>query len=118
MPEQHTIDIDLRRDLVTFFRTKLVRLGYNVVDVTDDHELVCGYFGVCRRLISLEPRHILKSKNFSCIPEHRNALTEIEQLILDGGDLSPYLSKKIANFNYNDPLLNDWGIHHLTLEQR
>ena len=115
MPEQHTIDIDLRRDLVTFFRTELVRLGYNVVDVTEDHELVCGYFGVCRRLISLEPRHILKSKNFSCIPEHRNALTEIEQLILDGGDLSPYLSKKIANFNYNDPLLNDWGIHHLHL---
>ena len=115
MPEQHTIDIDLRRDLVTFFRTKLVRLGYNVVDVTDDHELVCGYFGVCRRLIALEPRHILKSKNFSCIPDHRNALTEIEQLILDGGDLSPYLSKKIANFNYNDSLLNDWGIHHLHL---
>lgn len=115
MPEQHTIDIDLRRDLVTFFRTELVRLGYNVVDVTDDHELVRGYFGVCRRLISLEPRHILKSKNFSYIPEHRNALTEIEQLILDGGDLSPYLSKKIANFNYNDPLLNDWGIHHLHL---
>lgn len=115
MPEQHTIDIDLRRDLVTFFRTKLAQLGYNVVDVTDDHELVRGYFGVCRRLISLEPRHILTSKNFSCIPEHRNALTEIEQLILDGGDLSPYLSKKIANFNYNDPLLNDWGIHHLHL---
>ena len=90
MPEQHTIDIDLRRDLVTFFRTELVRLGYNVVDVTDDHELVCGYFGVCRRLIALEPRHILKSKNFSCILEHCNALAEIEQLILDGGDISPY----------------------------
>ena len=115
MPEQHTIDIDLRRDLVTFFRTELVRLGYNVVDVTDDHELVCGYFGVCRRLIALEPRHILKSKNFSCIPEHRNALAEIEQLILDGGNLSPYLSRRIKKFNYNDLLLNDWGIHHLHL---
>ena len=115
MPEQHTIDIDLRRDLVTFFRTELVRLGYNVVDVTDDHELVCGYFGVCRRLIALEPRHILKSKNFSCILEHCNALAEIEQLILDGGDISPYLSRKIKKFNYNDLFLNDWGIHHLHL---
>lgn len=115
MPQQHTIDIDLRRDLVTFFRAELVRLGYNVVDVTDDHELVCGYFGVRRRLISLEPRHILKSKNFSCIPEHRNALTEIEQLILYGGNLTPYLSRRIKKFNYNDLLLNDWGIHHLHL---
>ena len=63
----------------------------------------------------MEPRHILKSKNFSCIPEHRNALAEIEQLILDGGDISPYLSRKITKFNYNDFLLNDWGIHHLHL---
>ena len=77
--------------------------------------LVRGYFGVCRRLISLEPRHILKSKNFSCTPEHRNALTEIEQLILYGGNLTPYLSRRIKKFNYNDLLLNDWGIHHLHL---
>ena len=63
----------------------------------------------------MEPRHILKSKNFSCIPEHRNALAEIEQLILDGGNLSPYLSRRIKKFNYNDLLLNDWGIHHLHL---
>lgn len=35
--------------------------------------------------------------------------------IQNGEDIKPYLSKKISDLDYNDPLLNDWGIHHLHL---
>lgn len=38
-------------------------------------------------------------------------MTNIEQ----GVDLGPYLSKKIADLDYDDDLLNDWGVHHLHL---
>ena len=116
MTEPRTIEIDLWQDLVTFFRGELVRLGFDVEDIADDTKLVRVYLGVCRRLISLEPRQILKSNKFSCSPEHRKALANIECIIKNGGDLTPYLSKNIRQFDYNDPMLNHWGIHHLHLD--
>lgn len=116
MTESRTIEIDLWQDLVTFFRGELVRLGFDVEDIADDTKLVRVYLGVCRRLVSLEPRQILKSSKFSCSPEHRKALTNIECIIKNGGDLTPYLSKKIRRLDYNDPMLNHWGIHHLHLD--
>ena len=110
-----TIDIDLRRNLVAIYRAELTRLRYDVSGIDDDAELMRVYFGVCRRLISPQPRQILKAKDFLCSAEHNAALTQIEQLTHDGGDLAPYLSKTIMDLNYNDALLNDWGIHHLHL---
>ena len=46
------------------------------------------------------------------------ASAQIEQVVREGGDLAPYLSKKIRDLEYNDDLLNDWGIHHLHLGTR
>ena len=115
MTEPRTIEIDLWQDLVTFFRGELVRLGFDVEDIADDTKLARVYLGVGRRLVSLEPRQILKSKTFSCLPEHRNALENIEGIIQGGGNIVPYLSRQIRNPNYNDALLNSWGIHHLHL---
>ena len=109
------IDIDLRRDLVAIYRAELVRVGYTVPEIDDDAELLRVYFGVCRRLVPSQPRQILKAKGFQCSPEHYAALTQIEQLIQDGGDITPYLSRSIKKVKYNDALLNDWGIHHLHL---
>ena len=109
------VDIDLRRDLVEIYRAELDRLGYDVRDISGDEELLRAYFGVCRRLVFPQPRQILKSKSFSCSPKYHDALAQIEQIVREGGDLSPYLSKKIRDLEYNDDLLNDWGIHHLHL---
>ena len=115
MTEPGIINIDFRRDLVAILRAEFIRLGYDVSGIVDDIELVRIYFGVRRRLVSWKTRQILKSKDFSCPPEHRNALAKIECIIKNGDDLTAYLSKKIRRLDYNDPLLNDWGIHHLHL---
>ncbi|MDE0233918.1 MAG: hypothetical protein OXM62_02810 [bacterium] len=64
------------------------------------------------------PRRIIKSKSFSYCPKHHDALAQIEQIIHKGGDITPYLSKNIKKVNYNDAMLNDWGIHHLHLGAR
>lgn len=43
------------------------------------------------------------------------AVAAIENVILHGGLLTPYLSKRIMRLDYDDLLLNDWRIHHLHL---
>ena len=118
MTATRTIDIDLRRDLVGIYRDELIRLGYEVCSLDDDTELIRAYFGVCRRLVLPKPRRVLKSINFKCPAKHREALSRIERIVHDGGDLTPYLSTKIKSLDYNDGLLNDWGIHHLHLGER
>ena len=115
MTASRTVDIDLRRDLVETYRAELDRLGYDAHHVSGDAELLRAYFGVCRRLVIPQPRQTLKSKSFSCSPKYHDALAQIEQIVREGGDLTPYLSKKIRDLEYNDDLLNDWGIHHLHL---
>lgn len=115
MTGSRTVDIDLRRDLVEIYRAELDRLGYDAHGVSGDAELLRAYFGVCRRLVIPQPRQILKSKSFSCSPKYHDALAQIEQIVSEGGDLTPYLSKKIRDLEYNDGMLNDWGVHHLHL---
>ena len=115
MTEPRLVEMDLFHDFAILLRAELVRLGYNVTSIVDDEESVRVYFGVCRRLISPEPRQVLKSKSFSCPHEHRNALARIEGIIESGGDIIPCLSRRIRDANYDDHLLNDWGIHHLHL---
>ena len=110
-----TIDIDLRRDLVELYRDDLAEVGYDVRDIDDDAELMRAYFRTGRRLIPSRARRILKSKDFQCSPQHHRALIQIERIIYDGGDLTPYLSKKIKDLNDRDDMLDDWRIHHLHL---
>ena len=97
------------------FRSELTRIGYDVSSIDNNEEIIRLYFNICRRLISLEPRQVIKSKNFSHAPEYADILVRIERLIESGGNVNHYLSKKICDLNYNDLLLNDWGIHHLHL---
>ena len=117
-PGSGTIDIDLNHDLAEIFRAELARLGYNVNDIVSDDEMVCVYFRVCRRLVSLNTRQIYKSQYFHAESKYRQTLADIERIIQDGDDIRPFLSKNIQRLNYDDPLLNDWGIHHLHLGTR
>ena len=112
------ISVDILRDLVSIFRRELIDFGYKKRDVdsiADDHELISIYFGVQRRLVSPVPRKLHRSKSFVCPPKHTRVVATLERMIKNGDDLTPYLSTKIKTLNYNDYLLNDWGIHHLHL---
>jgi hypothetical protein len=44
--------------------------------------------------------------------------TEIIQKIGGGEDINPYLSKNSIDIKRRDPLLNDWGIHHIHLNTK
>ncbi len=112
------ISIDILRDLVSIFRQELTTFGYKKSDVDSivgDDELIRVYYGVQRRLVSPVPRNLHSSKSLACPPEHASILASLERMIENGDNITPYLSTKIKTLNYNDLLLNDWGVHHLHL---
>ena len=113
------IQIDLIGDIRDHCRERLILARYpqHSVDrvARDPHRLISYYFGVFRRVISHQPRRIHKSNRFSCPERHLGALAKIEELIVTGGDLTPYLSDDIMELKNVDAMLNVFGVHHLHL---
>lgn len=108
------ITIHLDQDFLDFCRAELDRLGYDTSALAGEN-VGHRYFSVCRRLVTPTPRAVLKSSVFSCPPEHQRAASEIERKIRSGEEITSHLSTRIKNVNYDDALLNHWGIHHLHL---
>ena len=112
--------MDLVHVLIGNVRDKLISLGFSGEEVdeaekSDRGRLIIRYLGVERRLIASRSRTIHKSSEFSCPPNHVHALTDIERVISTGGNLRPYLSKRIGQLNKADIMLTEWGVHHLHL---
>jgi hypothetical protein len=108
------IEIDLYRDWVAHLRNELSGFGYSVGSYGDE-EVVHAFLNLLKRLISPVPRNILKSREFQCPDELRQGLSNVERTIAQGQDLTLYLSRLLRRPDYDDPLLNHWGIHHIHL---
>ena len=114
-----TINIDLKKDIKESFEKELVVFGHKT-DKTWDFDRICiVYFNLRQRVIYPQKREVVVSKELSCrklTPDQKLAIQEITNRSLAGESLIPYQSRKlIKNLEFNDGLLNDWGIHHLHL---
>jgi hypothetical protein len=109
------MEIDLYRDWVTHLKNELAAFGYDTTQMQSPESAVHTFLNLTKRLVTPTPRTVLKAQNFSCPPELAAGLTEVERKISSGEDLSPHLSRLLRNPSFNDPLLNDWGIHHVHL---
>lgn len=67
--------------------------------------------------ISLRPRKIVKSKQFSPHLRYSDGLTSLEDTIENGGDLNLYQSKGYDRLN-EDQMYNEWGIRHFHLGEK
>ncbi|HYD51134.1 MAG TPA: hypothetical protein VEA99_00855, partial [Gemmatimonadaceae bacterium] len=106
---------DVRSQMINLLR----RSGFNVDRTTAVARTCELYFNACRRHIEPRPRraHIsreLSARRLSLM--ERRGLKAVERLSESGGNLNPFLSKRIKDLEYNDLLLNDWGIHHMHLD--
>lgn len=108
------IEIDLYRDWVAHLRNELSGFGYSL-DSYEDEEVVHTFLNLLKRLVSPVPRRVLKSREFQCPEDLRQGLSDVERIITQGQALTPYLSRLIRRPDYDDPLLNHWGIHHIHL---
>lgn len=113
--EYYSVEIDLVADLQNHSERIIKNNGFKCGDNEDWIRL---YFNMQKRVISLIPRTVIKSKEFVCPTEYEYALEEIEDKIKNGNSIIPYMSDKILDLNYRDRLLYDWNIYHLHLSRR
>jgi hypothetical protein len=109
------MDIDLYRDWIAHLRSELSAYGYETAQLRSAEAVAHTFLNLTKRLVKSIPRAVLKTKTFSCPNELLPGLALVEQKVAAGEDLSPHLSKLLRDPSFNDPLLNDWGIHHVHL---
>jgi hypothetical protein len=68
-----------------------------------------------RRLLSQRPRAVSVSRELVCPPELQYGYDLVRKKVERGEPLRPHLSRGLTKLEFNDALLNDWGIYHLHL---
>ena len=115
MPYKYHVQMDFYADWVNILKTRLRRAGFPVDGRVQDEDVPLRYFNLRKRMISPVPRNVLVAREFTCPDECKAGLENVTAKIRKGEDLTSHLSKRITDLDYNDALLNDWGIHHLHL---
>ncbi len=109
------LQLDFYSDWIALLQTELVGMGYTIPAGTAPRDVALLYFNALFRRIPKKPRQILKSRELQCPPQLQNGLNWLEQKVANGDDLNPHLSRKTKKLDYDDALLNDWGIFHFHL---
>ena len=112
---QWSLSIDLQADFSAYVYAALKRAGFKDAD---KKQAVYQYYNLLKRKIKQKPRKVVYSKEFSCPEEYQAALKEFEEKVSNGSSLMPFQSEKIKKADYNDMLLNDWGLQHFHLSRR
>ncbi len=109
------VKIDLSKDWLEYLRFKISEAGYPVDENESLERVSYKFFNIDRRRIIPLPRTVYESKNISCEAEHQAGYNALKQKLVNGEDVTPHLSKTILSEDYEDGMLNDWGIHHFHL---
>ena len=92
-------------------------LGYTVPATDDAEKVFFKLRSVERRTVSIKPRAVFVSREFTCPSELVSGLEDLKRKVRAGDDVKPHLSKGIFNADYEDALLTDWGVLHFHLGQ-
>lgn len=128
-----TVSSDFGKDILEHFAELLTKDGFDVktalaaaaadhfarhaVKLNEPRWVCMQWFNLRRRRLTARPRRVAVSRELSSRklpPDQADALKRIE-VASKTGDLGPYLSRSIDELEYNDAMLNDWGVHHMHL---
>lgn len=110
-----TVQSDFYTDLGDILRQTLTRDGYAPAPAADPHEVFCRFFNYRKRAVSSTSRKVEESATFAVPPPEAAGYAALKQKFETGADVRPHLSTRLTDLDYNDALLNDWGIHHFHL---
>ena len=110
-----TLEMDLKKDIENIVLSQMQRMG---ISPSGKKDIVYEYFNLQKKLITMRPRAIKKSKEFNCPAGYKEKLESLERDILQGNDLNKYQGKGAFVPDFSDGLLNDWNIVHFHLENR
>ena len=108
---------DLEKMAISLLKAK----GYSDDDLSNyTEDLLLVYFKDERLTIIPKPRLVVYSKQFKCPEGYDEALNEFATRVTMGENLRRFMSTKprLIKRNFNDDLLNDWGIYHFHLTKR
>lgn len=108
-------DLNFNSDFDEILINELSDFNYSVDSTLSSEKIRMKYFNFKRRLIHQIPRKVFVSKEFTCPPELLKGLDIVKLKFEKGENLIPHLSKHLTDLDYNDSLLNDWGIYHVHL---
>ena len=115
LADSYEVKMNLIEDWDNHLNDRMVRMGYRPkaggYNSLDFHKAM-------KKLISVRPRKVHYSKEFTCPDECKGALNKIVSAIKSGKNLLPYMSKQVIRPSKNDGLLNDWNIHHFHLNEK
>lgn len=109
------MEIDLSGDWIEYLRSEITAAGYSVDENDSPDDLSYKFFNIRKRRVPTLSRVVHESSKLSCPQEHELGYVALKTKFTKGDDVTPYLSKTILSDNYEDYLLNDWGIHHFHL---
>jgi hypothetical protein len=110
------INVNFIADFAVILARELASWGHPVAPSTPPRSVIDLYCRLERRRISATPRAVLFATGFTCPPQHDHATGVIAARAHFGLDLNRHLSQTVAtDAEYDDMMLNDWGIHHLHL---
>lgn len=96
-------------------KLKEMKYEQKIKNLEDLNKICLLYMNLYRRLIEAKPRKIYKSKEFKSPKGLETNLQDLENRIIKGDDLTPFLSRKLKKLDFPDATLNEWGIYHLHL---
>jgi hypothetical protein len=108
------INVDFLADWMAWAEGALRAQGYSP-KAGDFMETCIRFHNLRRRLISPHPRRVHESDALTCPVSLGPGLAQLRAAVENGGALRPYLSRKLTDLDFDDSLLNDWGIYHMHL---
>lgn len=105
--------MDFYKDWIAILKHWLIENDFQPSN--DPEKISIQFFNLQKRLVAPIPRKIYFSKEFNCPLEYRSGLESLIKKIENGEEITLNLSRKLKDLEYNDPMLNDWGIHHVHL---
>ena len=111
----HTMTDSLESDYASILGSELTALGYPPANGTPWRELFLRRFNLKKRMVSATPRTLHTAAGIVVPPALQAGYTSVTEKLRDGVDVRPHLSRRLADINFKDELLNDWGILHFHL---
>ena len=109
------MEVDFINDWKDMISEEMIMAGYQFPNSISVRELTIKYYNILNRRVDSIPRQVVKSDVFACPTDCEPGLVNLLKKFEMGEDITPHLSKKIKEIEYDDPLLNDWSIHHFHL---
>lgn len=107
--------INLQRDYKKIMIEEIKKNNLKLPKNLSDDRLIIHYISYLRKKEFAGPHKIVKSKNFKCPPKVKKGFEKLEEIIREGGDITPYFNRIATNLSKYDDLFSDWGVMHFHL---